>query len=148
MATLRPRGHCGVSVSSPGDDVEASAGGSIGYRGAVSIGVGGMVGGGIFAVLGLAVSMGGAGTFLAFLVAGLVALATTYSYARLSVAIPSQGGTAEFLNEAFGAGRVAGTLNVLLGGPTSSRPRCTPTRSVPTEQPSCLHRPKAPHGTC
>lgn len=107
-------GAGGVSGSSPGGHVEAPAGGSIGYLEAVSIGVGGMVGGGIFAVLGLAVSVGGGGTFLAFFFAGLVALVTTYSYARLSVAIPSQGGTAEFLNEAFGAGRVAGTLNVLL----------------------------------
>jgi len=80
----------------------------------VSIGVGGMVGGGIFAVLGLAVGVGEGGTFIAFLVAGVVALLTTYSYARLSVALPSQGGTVEFLNQAFGAGRVAGALNVLL----------------------------------
>ncbi len=103
-----------MSVSSPGGHVEESTGGSIGYLGAVSIGVGGMIGGGIFAVLGLAVRVGAGGTFLAFLFAGLVALATTYSYARLSVAIPSEGGTAEFLNAAFGAGRVTGALNVLL----------------------------------
>jgi len=32
----------------------------------------------------------------------------------LSVAIPSQGGTVEFLIEGFGAGKVAGSLNVLL----------------------------------
>jgi amino acid transporter len=88
--------------------------GNIGYLEAVSIGVGGMVGGGIFAVLGLAVGVGRGGTFVAFLLAGLVALVTTYSYARLSVALPSEGGTVTFLNEAFGAGRIAGALNVLL----------------------------------
>lgn len=87
---------------------------SIGLLEAVSIGVGGMVGGGIFAVLGLAVGVGGGGTFIAFLVAGLVALLTTYSYARLSVALPSDGGTVTFLNEAFGTGRFAGSMNVLL----------------------------------
>lgn len=70
----------------------ANSDGTIGYLAAVSIGVGGMVGGGIFAVLGLAVGVGGGGTFLAFLVAGLVALVTTYSYARLSIAMPSDGG--------------------------------------------------------
>ncbi len=87
---------------------------SIGYLEAVSIGVGGMVGGGIFAVLGLAVGVGRGGTFIAFLVAGCVALLTTYSYARLAVALPSPGGTVEFLNHAFGTGRLAGSLNVLL----------------------------------
>ncbi len=89
-------------------------GGSLGLLPAVSIGVGGMVGGGIFAVLGLAVGVGGGGTFVAFFIAGMVALVTTYSYARLSVAIPSSGGTVAFVNEAFGEGRVAGALSVLL----------------------------------
>lgn len=87
---------------------------SIGLLGAVSIGVGGMVGGGIFAVLGLAVGVGGGGTFVAFFVAGLVALLTTYSYARLAVTLPSGGGTVTFLNEAFGHGRLPGSINVLL----------------------------------
>ncbi len=88
--------------------------GTIGFFGAVSIGIGGMVGGGIFAVLGLAISVGEGGTFIAFLVAGLVALVTAYSYARLSVAFPSEGGTVEFLNQAFGSGRFSGSLSVLL----------------------------------
>lgn len=92
----------------------ASPDGTIGLLAAVSIGVGGMVGGGIFAVLGLAVVVGGGGTFVAFLVAGLVAIVTAYSYARLSVAMPSAGGTVSFLDTAFGTGSVTGALNVLL----------------------------------
>ncbi len=80
----------------------------------VSIGVGGMVGGGIFAVLGLAVQLARGGTPIAFGIAGIVALITSYSYARLSVAYPSQGGTVEFLNQAFGPGIIAGGLNILL----------------------------------
>ncbi|WMW24944.1 APC family permease [Methanolobus sediminis] len=87
---------------------------SIGYLSAVSIGVGGMVGGGIFAVLGLAVKLGGGGTPVAFALAGLVALITSYSYAKLSVRYPSEGGTVEFLNQAFGSGMITGGLNVLL----------------------------------
>ncbi len=39
---------------------------------------------------------------------------TAISYARLSVAYPSRGGTVTFLNEAFGTGVVVGGLNVLL----------------------------------
>ena len=87
---------------------------SMGYWAVVAVGVGGMVGGGIFAVLGLAVQLARGGTPVAFGLAGLVALATSYSYARLSVTYPSQGGTVEFLNQAFGSGLITGGLNVLL----------------------------------
>jgi len=80
----------------------------------IAIGVGGMVGGGIFAVLGLAVQLAQGGTFVAFALAGIVALLTAYSYTRLSVTYPSQGGTVEFLNAAFGPGLATGGLNVLL----------------------------------
>jgi amino acid transporter len=87
---------------------------SLGYWSVVAIGVGGMVGGGIFAVLGLAVQLAHGATPIAFTLAGIVALITSYSYARLSVAYPSQGGTVEFLNQAFGPGMFAGGLNILL----------------------------------
>jgi amino acid transporter len=90
------------------------SGTSIGFWSVVAIGVGGMVGGGIFAVLGLAVELAKGGTPVAFLLAGLVALVTCYSYARMSVTFPSQGGTVEFINQGFGPGMVTGALNVLL----------------------------------
>ncbi len=85
---------------------------TIGLLSVVSIGIGGMVGGGIFAVLGLAVQLARGGTPIAFFLAGIVALITAYSYARLSVAYPSQGGTVEFLNQAFGPGFITGGLNL------------------------------------
>jgi amino acid transporter len=87
---------------------------SIGFWSVLAIGIGGMVGGGIFAVLGLAVELAKGGTPVAFLLAGLVALVTSYSYARMSVTFPSQGGTVEFINQAFGPGMVTGSLNALL----------------------------------
>jgi amino acid transporter len=86
----------------------------LGYWSVVSIGIGGMVGGGIFAVLGLAVQMAEGGVPLAFFISGLIAMLTAYAYVRLSVTYPSQGGTVEFLNQAFGSGIVTGGLNVLL----------------------------------
>ena len=86
----------------------------IGLPEAVSIGIGGMVGGGIFAVLGLAVQLAGGGTPVAFMMAGIVALVTSYSYARLSVTYPSQGGTVKFLLKGYGNGLFSGTLNLLL----------------------------------
>jgi amino acid transporter len=86
----------------------------IGYWSVVAVGVGGMVGGGIFAVLGLAVQLAGGGTPLAFLVAGGVALITSYSYAKLSIRYPSQGGTVVFLDRAFGVDLFTGSMNTLL----------------------------------
>jgi amino acid transporter len=86
----------------------------IGFWSAVAIGVGGMVGGGIFAVLGLAVELARGGTPVAFLVAGVVALLTSYSYAKLAVAFPSEGGTVVLLDRAFGVDLFTGTMNNLL----------------------------------
>jgi len=88
--------------------------GKIGLWPVVAIGVGGMVGGGIFAVLGLAVQLARGGTPLAFAIAGAVALLTAYSYTKLSLAYPGKGGTVTFLNRAFGPGAITGGLNVLL----------------------------------
>ncbi|KCZ58953.1 APC family permease [Hyphomonas chukchiensis] len=87
---------------------------TVGLREAVSIGVGGMVGGGIFAVLGLAADLAQGGTPVAFLFAGLIALMTSYSYAHLSKAYPDRGGTVRFINEGFGRGVFSGGVNNLL----------------------------------
>ncbi len=89
------------------------AAGSLGLAALVSIGIGGMVGGGIFSVLGLTVQTAGGAAYLAFLVGGAVAALTGRSYAVLSVRVRSRGGTAAFLDRAFGTG-VAGPLNLLL----------------------------------
>jgi len=86
----------------------------IGLWGVVAIGVGGMVGGGIFAVLGLSVQIAHGGAPIAFLVAGLVALLTARSYALLSTSYPSRGGTVTFINRGFGPGLFSGGINVLL----------------------------------
>lgn len=87
---------------------------TLGYWEVTAIGIGGMVGGGIFAVLGLSVDLSGGGAPVAFLIAGIVALVTAYSYAKLSVAFPSQGGTVTFLDRAFGPGLLTGAANILL----------------------------------
>lgn len=81
---------------------------------AISIGIGGMVGGGIFAVLGLAVSLAKGGTPIAFLIAGILALVTSYSYVKLSLAFPDRGGTVKFINEGFGKSIFSGGINNLL----------------------------------
>ena len=88
--------------------------GKIGLTSAISIGIGGMVGGGIFAVLGLAVSLAKGGTPVAFLVAGIITLLTAYAYTKLSIAFPDEGGTVRFINEGFGINILSGGLNNLL----------------------------------
>ena len=98
-----------ASKNSPG-----TGQGKIGFLAVTSIGIGGMVGGGIFAVLGLAVILAGGGTPVAFALAGIVAALTCYSYVKLSVRFPSEGGTVTFLNQAYGTGRITGSLNILL----------------------------------
>ena len=87
---------------------------SLGYFSIVSIGIGGMVGGGIFAVLGLATEFSRGGTPIAFAIAGMVAMITAYSYSKLSIRFPSAGGTVEFLNQGLGTGIITGGLNILL----------------------------------
>ncbi|NLR90417.1 APC family permease [Flammeovirga agarivorans] len=86
----------------------------IGLKDAVSIGIGGMVGGGIFAVLGLSVELAKGGVPISFLVAGCIALMTAYSYAKLSVAYPDEGGTVRFIYEGFGYSVLSGGLNNML----------------------------------
>ncbi|MCB0289754.1 MAG: amino acid permease [Calditrichaeota bacterium] len=87
---------------------------NVGLSGAISIGIGGMVGGGIFAVLGEAVSFAHGATALAFCFAGLIALLTSHSYARLSVKYQNRGGTVVFVDNAFGHNLLSGSLNLLL----------------------------------
>ena len=71
----------------------------------VAIGVGGMIGGGIFSVLGLAVEIAGHGAWIAFLLGGLVALGAGYSYCRLALAYPVDGASFTYLERAFPARR-------------------------------------------
>lgn len=86
----------------------------IGLKEAISIGIGGMVGGGIFAVLGLAVTLAKGGTPIAFLIAGAIAFVTAYSYVKLSLKFPDRGGTVKFINEGFGKNSFSGGINNLL----------------------------------
>ena len=81
---------------------------------AMAIGIGGMVGGGIFAVLGLAVSIAKGGTPVSFLLAGILALITSYSYVKLSKKYPDRGGTVKFINKGFGKSVFSGSINNLL----------------------------------
>lgn len=66
-----------------------------------SLGIGSMVGAGIFALLGQVVLYAGNATYWAFLFAGAVALLCGYSYAKLSQIFPDSGGITEYYHRAF-----------------------------------------------
>ncbi len=86
----------------------------IGLWAAISIGVGGMVGAGIFSILGAASAIAGNALYVSFFIAGLVALFNAYSYAKLGVKYPTAGGPVEFLIRGFGNSVLSGGLNILL----------------------------------
>lgn len=82
----------------------------------IAMAMGGMIGGGIFAVLGEGVRRAGNATFLAFGLAGLLALLTGLAYSRLTLKFDEPGGSFSFVEELVGGG-AAGTLSwfLLLG---------------------------------
>lgn len=87
---------------------------SMGLYAATSIGVGAMIGAGIFSIFGTAVEISGSAVYVAFIIAGIVALLNGYSYAKLSTRYSSAGGPVEFLLKGFGDGVLSGGLNLLL----------------------------------
>ena len=101
----------GPSNTSSGAD---RGSGQIGMVAAVSIGIGGMVGAGIFSILGVVAQAAGNAMWLAFAIGGVVALLSTYSYAKLGATFPSAGGAVHFLVKGFGDGVLAGGLNLFM----------------------------------
>ncbi len=63
-----------------------------------------MIGAGIFSILGVAGEIAGNTLYVSFIVAGVVALLSSYSYAKLGVKYPSAGGPTEYLVQGFGDG--------------------------------------------
>ncbi|NOX68304.1 MAG: amino acid permease [Gammaproteobacteria bacterium] len=74
---------------------------SFGLKELIAIGVGGMIGGGIFSVMGLAASITGHATPVAFALGGLVALVAGYSYVKLALAFRGDGASFTYLEHAF-----------------------------------------------
>lgn len=67
----------------------------------IAIGVGGMIGGGIFSVVGMAAGVTGNATPLAFVLGGVLAMLAGYSYARLALTIRTDGASFSYLARAF-----------------------------------------------
>jgi amino acid transporter len=82
-------------------------------RQAAFIGVGAMVGAGIFALLGAAGEVAGAAVWLSFLLAGVVAGLQGYSFAKLGARYPTAGGLLEYVAKATGNGHFTGITSWL-----------------------------------
>lgn len=78
-----------------------------------ALGIGSMVGAGIFALLGQAAQMAGRDVYLAFAVGGAIALLSGYSYARLAARFPSSDGILDYFDRAFPSQVLTGGLTLL-----------------------------------
>ena len=86
---------------------------TLSLSGATVLGIGSMVGAGIFALLGEAGTIAGAAVWISFLVAGVVAGLVGYVCAKLGIRYPSSGGLVTYLTEGFGLGRLVGITSWL-----------------------------------
>jgi amino acid transporter len=80
----------------------------------VAMGVGGMVSGGIYAVLGVAMRQAGNAVPLSYLIAGVITLLTAYSYLKLTLHYQEHGGAFTFVEHATDNLHVAGFVGWVL----------------------------------
>jgi len=80
---------------------------------AVMLGIGSMVGAGIFIVIGQAGAIAGNLVWVSFIFGGIAALLSGYSLAKLALRYPSRGGIIEYLVQGFGEGIFSGSAGVL-----------------------------------
>jgi amino acid transporter len=76
----------------------------------VAIALGGMVGGGIFTVLGISVALIGALTPIAIFIGGLMAMLAAYSYVKLGVYYLDEGATYSFYKRTFSGSPFSASL--------------------------------------
>ncbi|MFB6108374.1 MAG: APC family permease [Haloplanus sp.] len=77
---------------------------------AVALGVGGIVGGGIYAAIGIVVMAAGALTWFAYALATVVVLCCAYSYVAVNELTESAGGSVSFIEELTGRRTAAGVV--------------------------------------
>jgi amino acid transporter len=93
----------------PGSDAR-----KLGVRQAAFIGVGAMVGAGIFSLLGAAGEVAGAAVWISFLIAGSIALLQGYSFSKMGARWPTAGGLLEYVRRGYGDGHATGIVAWLL----------------------------------
>lgn len=86
----------------------------IGLWSAVGLGVGAMIGAGIFALMGQAGAIAGKAVYISFILGGIVAAISGYSLAKLGARFPAAGGIVEYLVQSFGVNIFTGGISVML----------------------------------
>ena len=86
---------------------------NLGLTEAVTIGIGGMIGGGIFAVIGLVIGLAGYFVYLSLIYCTVIAVFTGYNYAILAKAYPSSGAGYTFVRVGFGD-KIGGIIGWML----------------------------------
>ncbi|WP_428740452.1 APC family permease [Tenacibaculum sp.] len=76
----------------------------------IAIALGGMVGGGIFSILGIATENIGNATPIAILIGGFLALFSAYSYVKLALLYKDEGATYSFFKKTFPNSELASSL--------------------------------------
>lgn len=79
----------------------------------VSLGIGSIVGAGIFALLGQVLRLAGNYTYLSFAVSGTIAMFCGYAYIKLAAAYPQAGGITDYFHHAFPSKFASGTLSMI-----------------------------------
>ena len=83
---------------------------NLGFKELVAIAIGGMVGGGIFTILGISVSMVGALAPFAIALGGVIAWFAAYSYVKLGVYYKDEGATYSFFKRTYPQSHLAASF--------------------------------------
>ena len=99
-------------TTSPQSQTQSSK--NVGLYSAIAMSLSGMMGSGLFTVLGYANLTAKSHIPIAFLLAGIAVFFTVYSCAKLSATFPVAGGPAGYIVSTYGNGFIAGWMNIFL----------------------------------
>lgn len=85
----------------------------LGLLSVTALGIGSVVGAGIFALLGQVIMEAGSWTYLAFIIAGVAALFSGYSYGELAGRYPDSGGLTNYFHLAFPSKWMSGGMSLV-----------------------------------
>ncbi|GAX86967.1 conserved hypothetical protein [Lebetimonas natsushimae] len=83
---------------------------ALGFKELLAIGIGGMIGGGIFTILGISVSVAGFLAPFAIALGGIIALFAGYAYVKLGVYYKDEGATYAFFKRTFSNSHLAAAI--------------------------------------
>lgn len=93
-----------------------SSSNNLGFASVWSLATGGMVGGGIYTALGVVVAVALQWSWLSFVIAGIIAITSAYSYIQLANHFEESGGAFEYLREVNRTGLAGGLSWMLIIG--------------------------------